>query len=72
MQSEAIDAGACSKGLPRIYRSSVSGRDLVRNSKRNAPLTGMVIEYHSDHRALVTVKIGSIVNDIRSAHTSSV
>jgi hypothetical protein len=30
----------------------------------------MVIEYHSDHRALVAVKIGTIVNGIRSAHAA--
>jgi hypothetical protein len=27
----------------------------------------MVIEYHSDHRALVAVEIGMIVNSVRGA-----
>jgi len=41
-----------------------------RDPKRNALLSGMVIEYYSDHRALVAVKIGTIINGIRSAQAA--
>jgi hypothetical protein len=36
-------------------------------TRHRALLSGMVIEYHKSHRALVAVKIGPIVNGIRNA-----
>jgi hypothetical protein len=39
----------------------------TRDPKRSALLSGMVIEYHGDRRALVAVRIGIIVNGIRGA-----
>jgi hypothetical protein len=44
-----------------------SPESYARNPKRGALLGGMVIEYHSDHRALVAVEIGMIVNSVRGA-----
>jgi len=38
---------------------------LLRNPEGAALLAGMVIEYHQEHRALVAVKMGSIVESIR-------
>jgi hypothetical protein len=47
-----------------------SPESYARDPKRSALLSEMVIEYHRDHRALVAVKIGTIVNGIRSAHAA--
>ena len=44
-----------------------SPESYVRDPGRSALLSGMVIEYHSDHRALVAVRIGTILNRIRIA-----
>lgn len=43
---------------PAIYAGS---------TRQRALLSGMMIEYHKEHRAIVAVKIGAIVNGIRNA-----
>ena len=43
----------------------------ARRPSRSALLSGIVIEYHGDHRALVAVKIGTIVDGIRSARATT-
>lgn len=44
-----------------------SAESYARDPKWSALLSGMVIEYYGDHRALVAVRIGTIVNSIRSS-----
>jgi hypothetical protein len=44
-----------------------SPESCTRDPKRSALLAGIVIEYYSQHRALVAVSIGTIVNGIRIA-----
>jgi hypothetical protein len=38
-----------------------------RDPNRSAVLSGMVIEYYRDQRALVAIKIGTIINGMRNA-----
>ena len=47
-----------------------SPNSCARDPNRSALLSGMVIEYYRDHRALVAVRIGTIVNGIRSGHAA--
>ena len=44
-----------------------SPESYARDPNRSALLSGMVIEYYEEHRALVAVKIGAIINSIRLA-----
>jgi len=46
-----------------------SPESYARDPRHSALLSGMVIEYHKEHRALVAVRIGAIIKGIRSALT---
>jgi hypothetical protein len=39
----------------------------ARDPTRSALLAGMVIEYHGDHHALVSIRIDPVINSIRVA-----
>jgi hypothetical protein len=47
----------------------ISPESYARDPRRRELLSGIVIEYHKEHRALVAVRIGTIVNGIRDALT---
>jgi hypothetical protein len=58
--------GLSGGALPDLGGFASEG-SFAREVAGNALLGGMVIEYHREHRALVAVKIGTIVNGIRLA-----
>lgn len=44
-----------------------SDKSYERDPKRNARLSGMIVEYYEQYGALVSVKIGTIIDSIRLA-----